>query len=71
MISNVDMQDMNNPWIPIYCNQCQESHKVLTLLGHQYVLTYCNLTGHTLSADDTVRIPRPAHCPLGKDDTGG
>ena len=71
MISEVDLQDINNPWLPVYCDQCQESHKALTLLGHKYMLTYCNLTGHTLSTDDTVRIPRPAHCPLSKEVVNG
>jgi hypothetical protein len=71
MISEVDLQDMNNPWIPVYCDQCQESHKVLTLLGHRYVLTYCGISGKTLANDETIRIPRPQDCPLNQEGGDG
>ena len=64
MISEVDLQDINNPWLPVYCNQCRESHKVLTLLGHKYVLTYCGINGKTLSNEEIAIIQRPTDCPL-------
>lgn len=64
MISEVDVQDFTNPWLPVYCDQCQHCLKVLTVLAHRYVLTYCSLNGNTLTNDDKVRISRPVDCPL-------
>lgn len=60
MITAVDIED----WMPKTCNECRESHVVYSLLKHDYILTYCDMTGKTLTNVAYTTIQRPEDCPL-------
>jgi hypothetical protein len=60
MITAVEIED----WMPKTCNECRESHVMYSLLQHNYILTYCEQSGKTLTNVKDTTIQRPADCPL-------